>query len=45
MSHYEKDSKIIEEELEELNSNGFEGMAQAIEILLNEAMKIERSNI
>jgi len=36
MLHYEKDSKIISEVLEELNSNRFEGMAQVIEILLNE---------
>ena len=43
MPHYEKDSKIISEVLEELNSNGFEGMGQVIEILLNEAMRIERS--
>jgi len=27
-----------------LHENGFAGMAQAMQILLNEAMKIERSN-
>jgi len=35
MPHYEQDTKIISEVLEKLNSNGFEGMAQVIEILLN----------
>jgi len=38
MPHYEQDSKIISEVLEELNSNGFEGMAQVIEILLSKPM-------
>jgi len=28
MPHYEQDTKLISEVLEELNSNGFEGMAQ-----------------
>ena len=31
MPHYEKNTKIISEVLEELKSNGFEGMGQVIE--------------
>ncbi len=31
--------------VELLAQNGFDGMAQAIEILMNEAMKFERGNV
>lgn len=43
MTHHEPDVTTIANALEHLTENGFEGMAQAIEILLNEAMKLERS--
>ena len=36
------DRIAVTEVLELLTEHGFEGMAQAIEILLNEAMKLER---
>jgi len=43
MYPYEKDSTILAAAMEELSANGFEGMGKVIEILLNEAMKIERA--
>ena len=43
MTHHRPDATTITTVLELLTENGFEGMSRAIEILLNEAMKIERS--
>lgn len=43
MAHHEFDATTITEVLEHLNENGLGGMAKAVEILLNEAMKLERS--
>ena len=43
MTHHEPDATTISNALELLTEHGYEGMARAIEILLNEAMKIERS--
>ena len=37
-----EDRNVVAQVLELLIENGFEGMAQAIQILLNEAMKLER---
>ena len=37
-----EDRNVVAEVLELLIERGFEGMAQAIQILLNEAMKLER---
>ena len=37
------DYNTIDQVLELINQNGFEGLDQAISILINEAMKIERS--
>ena len=44
MTHHPLDSTTIASALEHLTANGFEGMAHAIEILMNEAMKLERSD-
>ena len=42
MTHQSQSSELIEA-VKLLAENGFEGMANAIEILLNEAMKLERT--
>lgn len=44
MTHQEQ-SNVIHEVVQVLAEQGFEGMAQAIETLLNEAMKLERSDV
>ncbi len=43
MTHHIPDSTTFAEALEHLTNCGFEAMADAIRILMNEAMKIERS--
>ena len=43
MSRSDENSTAIRSVLELLADNGLEGMAQAIEILINESMKLERS--
>ena len=43
MTHHEPDATTIAMALELLTEHGLEGVAPAIEILLNEAMQIERS--
>lgn len=43
MSQTQVQSTVLETVVELLNDNGFEGMARAMEVLINEAMKIERS--
>jgi len=43
MTHHESDRNTITTALELLTEQGFDGMASAIELLLNEAMKLERS--
>ena len=43
MAHHPTDHTTITNALEHLIANGLDGMANAIEILLNEAMKLERS--
>ena len=43
MTHDSHDATTIATALELLTENGFEGMAQALELLFNEAMKLERS--
>jgi putative transposase len=43
MTHHEFNVTTIADALEHLTEKGFEGMARAVEILLNEAMKLERS--
>ncbi len=43
MTH-EDQSTRFEELLQLLSEQGFDGMAEAIEILMNEAMKLERAN-
>ncbi len=42
MTHDDQ-STPFEELLQLLSSHGFDGMAEAIEILMNEAMKLERT--
>jgi len=44
MTH-EDQSTVFTELLQLLSDHGFEGMSEAIEILLNEAMKLERSDV
>jgi transposase-like protein len=44
MTHHE-DSSVLTSVVELLAENGFDGMAQAMQILLNEAMKLERSAV
>ena len=44
MTHHE-DSSVLNSIVELLAENGFDGMAQAMQILLNEAMKLERSAV
>ena len=43
MTRHESDRTTITSALELLTEKGFDGMATAIELLLNEAMKLERS--
>ena len=43
MAHHEGEATAIERVLEVLSDQGFEGMAEAMQTLLNEAMKLERS--
>jgi transposase-like protein len=43
MTHHVPDSTTITNVLEHLTEEGFEGMAAAMELLINEAMKLERS--
>jgi putative transposase len=43
MTHHTLDSTTLSSALKLLNEHGFEGMAGALEILINEAMKIERN--
>lgn len=42
MAHHITDSTTISHAIEHLTENGFEGMADAITLLLNEAMRLER---
>lgn len=42
MTHRD-DSSVLSDLVELLTENGFDGMAQAMQLLLNEAMKLERS--
>jgi len=42
MAH-QTDSTVVETVVQLLSENGFEGMAEAVRILLNEAMKVERA--
>ena len=44
MTHHEPDATTIDAALKLLTDNGYEDMAGALEILLGEAMKIERSH-
>jgi len=43
MTHHAPDATTITDVLEHLIGNGLDGMAHAIEIVLNESMKLERS--
>lgn len=43
MPHHDSDRTAITQVLELLSENGFDGMANALQILFNEAMEIERS--
>jgi len=43
MTHHVPDSTTIRNVFEHLTEEGFEGMATALEMLINEAMKLERS--
>ena len=43
MPHHESNPTAFTEVLELLSDQGFEGMANAMQILLNEAMKLERA--
>ncbi len=43
MTHHETDSRTIGRALEILTENGMEGMARALEIVFNAAMKLERA--
>ena len=44
MTHHEADPITVSHALELLTSHGFGGMAEALQLLLNEAMKLERSD-
>ena len=44
MAH-ESDSTVLETVLQVLSGEGFAGLAEAIRILINEAMKMERSTV
>ncbi len=43
MTHHPLNGSSMNRVLEVLNEEGFEGVAQALELLMNEAMKLERS--
>jgi hypothetical protein len=43
MAHHEGEATAIGHALEVLSEHGLEGMAEAIQTLLNETMKIERA--
>ena len=43
MTHHDADSKTVGRALEILTENGMDGMARALEVMFNEAMKIERA--
>lgn len=43
MVHNEGEAAVIERGLEVLSEHGFEGMAEAMQMLLNGAMKLERA--
>jgi len=43
MAHHEDEATAIERAIEVLSEHGLEGMAEAIQTLLNEAMKLERT--
>lgn len=43
MTHHDPDATTINAALELLSEHGFDGMATALELLLNEAMRLERS--
>ena len=43
MAHHETDSRTLGRALEILTENGMDGMARALEVVFNEAMKIERT--
>ena len=43
MAHHENEATALEQVLEVLSEHGLGGMAQAMETLLNEAMRLERS--
>lgn len=43
MTHHDPDPTTISTALELLTEQGFEGLSTALELLLNEAMKLERS--
>jgi hypothetical protein len=43
MTH-RRDDKSFDQVLEVLIGNGLDGMAAALEVILNEAMKLERSS-
>lgn len=44
MTQEQKDT-LLQSLMEELNLNGFEGFAEAIRVLLNEAMRVEREKV
>lgn len=43
MAHHEGEATAIARAMEVLSEHGLEGMAKAVELLLNEAMKVERA--
>ncbi len=43
MAHHEGEATAIERAMEVLSEHGLEGMAKAVELLMNEAMKLERA--
>jgi hypothetical protein len=43
MAHHEGEATAIERVMEVLSGHGLEGMAKAVELLMNEAMKLERA--
>jgi putative transposase len=43
VAHHPDDSKSVSRALEILTENGLDGMARALEIVLDEAMKLERA--
>ena len=44
MTHYEEDI-TISNILKTINENGLDGLGEAVSILVNEAMKVERSSV